>query len=75
MQNLNYTNTVRDIDISAPVFLTMSEKEKRKRAEREEAIKWFLDDIAKARRTADEQGWLTQEDVERALGYGVEDED
>ncbi|MCL2054108.1 MAG: hypothetical protein FWG90_06685 [Oscillospiraceae bacterium] len=75
MQNLNYNNTVRikNIDTDSPIALTLSEQSRRKQAEREEAIKWFLEDIAEARRIADEQGWLTQEDVERKLGYGVED--
>jgi hypothetical protein len=76
MQNLNY-NTVRlrDIDISSSVIRATSEQsDKRVRSvEWLRAEKWLLDTLAEAERVSDEQGWLTQEDVERKLGYGVED--
>ena len=68
MQNLNYNDAVRDIDISSPIFIAMSEKDKRAWAE-----KRFFEEIEKADRSVAEHGWLTQEDVERELGYGIED--
>ena len=71
MQNLNYNNVrLRDINttspIVSPVVLTMPDR--RKQAEREEAIKWFFAEIEKADKSVEEFGWVDQEDIEREFG-------
>ncbi len=74
MQNLSYTPApVRDIDISAPVFHSVPKNGSSPKTDRLLAEKWLLETLDNSRKTAEEKGWLTQEDVERKLGHWAED--
>jgi hypothetical protein len=57
MQN---TNAVRDID---PAVLPLSDS-----GERERALEWLLGTLEESKRIADEQGWISQEEIEREFG-------
>ncbi|MCM1579182.1 MAG: prevent-host-death protein [Ruminococcus sp.] len=61
----NYSEVLANVAADNPVFLTRngSDEYKRQRA----ALK-IMAEIAKGRIAADEQGWLTPEEVERELG-------
>ena len=69
----NYNDVLRDISVDSPVYLTqngirryaivdLDEYEKQK------ATLKLLSELAKGEQSAREHGWLTEEEVERALG-------
>ena len=62
MRNLNYTDRVRDIDISSPVFIAMSEHDKRKWAENR-----LMEELEKGRKSAEEFGWISEEEADRLI--------
>ncbi len=68
----NYTEVLRDVDVGAPVFLTKNgrgryvilamEDYERLQAERKLAY-----ELEKGRRSGEEEGWLTHEEVKAHL--------
>lgn len=69
----NYTEVLRDISVGEPVFLTKNGRGKfvildMEEYERQQATIKLLTELAKGEQSVREEGWLTQEDVERELG-------
>lgn len=69
----NYTEVLQDIAVGEPVFLTKNGRGRfvildMEEYEREKAELKLLTELAKGERSAQEKGWLSQEDVERELG-------
>jgi len=69
----NYTEVLRDITVGNPVFLTRNGRGKYVLLEMEDyektqaGIKLMIE-LAKGRKSGEEQGWETIESVEAALG-------
>lgn len=69
----NYSEVLHDVDVGSPVFLTKNGRGKyaimdmREYEKLQAAIK-LMNELAKGRRSGEEEGWLTIEEVERSLG-------
>lgn len=68
----NYTEVLRDIAVGEPVFLTKNGRGRYVIVDMEEyentraALK-LLSALAKAEKTAEEKGWLSEEDADAAI--------
>lgn len=65
----NYTEVLRDVDVGAPVFLTRNGRGKyaildMADYEKLQASIWLMNELEKGRRSGEEKGWLTIEEVE-----------
>ena len=69
----NYNEVLRNVDIGAPVFLTKNGRGRYALVdiaeyEKTQATLKLMSELAKGEKSGNEQGWLTIEDVEKALG-------
>ena len=69
----NYTEVLQDVSVGAPVFLTKNGRGKYAIVDihdydRTQATIRLLNELAKGRKSGEEKGWLTLEEVERELG-------
>ena len=69
----NYTEVLQDVSVGAPVFLTKNGRGKYAIMdihdyERAQATIRLMNELAKGRKSGEEKGWLTLEEVERELG-------
>jgi len=69
----NYNEVLRDIAVDEPVFLTKNGRGRYvivdiNEYERQRATLKLLSELAKAEKSARENGWLTEEEVEKELG-------
>lgn len=69
----NYTEVLQDVSVGAPVFLTKNGRGKYAILdihdyERAQATIRLMNELAKGRKSGEEKGWLTLEEVERELG-------
>lgn len=69
----NYTEVLHDVSEGAPVFLTKNGRGRyvildMQEYERAQGTLRLMDELAKGHRMGEEQGWLTLEAVEEALG-------
>lgn len=69
----NYTEVLRDVDVGSPVFLTRNGRGKyaildMADYEKLQASIWLMNELEKGRRSGEEKGWLSIEEVERNLG-------
>ena len=69
----NYNDVLQDIDVGRPVFLTKNGRglyailDMREYEKINAALK-LVTELAKGERSGQEQGWLTADEVEAALG-------
>lgn len=69
----NYGEVLHDVDVGAPVFLTKNGRGKyaivdiREYEEIQATIK-LMNELAKGRKSGEQDGWLSVEEVERNLG-------
>lgn len=73
----NYTEVLHDVAVGAPVFLTRNGRGRYaimdiRDYERTQAALQLMNDLAKGRRSGEEEGWLTLEAVEEHLGIAHE---
>ncbi len=73
----NYSEVLHDVTVGAPVFLTKNGRGRYaivdiKDYERTQAVLKLMDELAKGRRSGEEKGYLTVEEVERHLGIAHE---
>lgn len=73
----NYTEVLNDVTVGAPVFLTKNGRGKYAIVdmydyERTQATIRLMNELEKGRRSGEEKGWLTLEDVEKHLGIAHE---
>jgi prevent-host-death family protein len=69
----NYTEVLRDVAEGAPVFLTKNGRGKYAIVdihdfEKTQAVLKLINELAKGRKSGEEQGWLSIEAVEEQLG-------
>ena len=69
----NYTEVLQDVSVGAPVFLTKNGRGKYAILDihdydRIQATIQLINELAKGRKSGEEKGWLTLEEVERELG-------
>lgn len=69
----NYTEVLQDVSVGAPVFLTKNGRGKYaildiRDYDRIQATIQLMNELAKGRKSGEEKGWLTLEEVERELG-------
>ncbi len=69
----NYNDVLHDVAVGAPVFLTKNGRGKYaildiQDFEKTQATLQLMNELAKGRKSGEENGWLTLEDVERNLG-------
>ena len=72
----NYNEVLRDVSVGRPVFLT---KNGRGRFaiidiadyEKTQATITLLSELAKGKKSGEENGWLSAEEVEKALGLNI----
>ncbi len=69
----NYTEVLQDVSVGAPVFLTKNGRGKYAIMdihdyERAQATIRLMNELAKGRKSGEEKGWFTLEEVERELG-------
>lgn len=69
----NYTEVLQDVSVGAPVFLTKNGRGKYAILDihdydRAQATIRLMNELAKGRKSGEEKGWLTLEEVERELG-------
>lgn len=70
----NYTEVLQDVSVGAPVFLTKNGRGKYAILDihdydRIQATIQLMNELAKGRKSGEEKGWLTLEEVERELGF------
>ena len=76
----NYGEVLRDVAIGRPVFLTRNghgryailDMEEYQEYERMKAMQWLMGELEKGRRSGEEEGYFTLEDVEKELGIKYE---
>lgn len=73
----NYSDVLHDVAVGAPVFLTKNGRGRyaildMQDYERTEASFHLMNELIKGRRSGEEQGWLTLEEVEAHLGIAHE---
>ncbi len=73
----NYTEVLHDVAVGAPVFLTKNGRGKYAIVdmhdyEKTQATLRLMNELAKGRRSGEEEGWLTLEAVEEHLGIAHE---
>ena len=69
----NYSDVLRDVAIGAPVFLTKNGRGRyaildMQDFEKTQATLRLMNELAKGRKSGEEKGWLSLEDVEKKLG-------
>lgn len=69
----NYTEVLRDVEEGSPVFLTKNGRGKYaivdlREYEKLQATIKLMAELEKGRRSGEEEGWLTVEEVEQELG-------
>ena len=69
----NYSDVLHDVAVGAPVFLTKNGRGRyaildMQDYERISAALQLMNELAKGRKSGDEKGWLTLEEVEKNLG-------
>lgn len=69
----NYSDVLRDVAVGAPVFLTKNGHGRyaildMRDFERAQATIQLMSELAKGRKSGEEEGWLTLEAVEKSLG-------
>ena len=69
----NYTEVLQDVSVGAPVFLTKNGRGKYAILDihdydRIQATIQLINELAKGRKSGEEKGWLTLEEVEQELG-------
>lgn len=69
----NYTEVLQDVSVGAPVFLTKNGRGKYAILDihdydRIQVTIQLMNELAKGRKSGEEKGWLTLEEVERELG-------
>lgn len=70
----NYTEVHQDVSVGAPVFLTKNGRGKYAILDihdydRIQTTIQLMNELAKGRKSGEEKGWLTLEEVERELGF------
>ena len=70
----NYTEVLQDVSVGAPVFLTKNGRGKYAILDIHDydciqATIQLMNELAKGRKSGEEKGWLTLEEVERELGF------
>lgn len=73
----NYSEVLGDVAVGAPVFLTKNGRGRYAIVdihdyEKTQATLQLLNELAKGRKSGEEQGWLTLEAVEKHLGIADE---
>ena len=68
----NYTEVLRDISVGEPVFLTKNGRGRYvivdiEEYEKQHAALKLLSELSKAEKTAEEKGWLSEEDADAAI--------
>ena len=68
----NYTEVLRDIAVGEPVFLTKNGRGRfvildMEEYEKQQATIKLLTELAKSEQTANEQGWLSEEEADAAI--------
>jgi len=68
----NYTEVLRDIAVGEPVFLTKNGRGRyvivdMEEYEKQRAALKLISALAKAEKTAEERGWLSEEDADAAI--------
>lgn len=69
----NYNDVLSEITVDSPVFLTKNGKGlyaivDMKEYDKQRATIKLLSELSRAEQSANEQGWLTEDEVERELG-------
>ena len=69
----NYSDVLRDVSVGAPVFLTKNGRGRyaiidMQDYEKTQAAIRLMNELEKGRKSGEEKGWLTLEDVEENLG-------
>ncbi|MCI8414232.1 MAG: type II toxin-antitoxin system Phd/YefM family antitoxin [Ruminiclostridium sp.] len=73
----NYSEVLHDVAVGAPVFLTKNGRGKyaildMQEYERTQAALQLMNELAKGRKSGEENGWLSLEEVEESLGISHE---
>ena len=76
----NYGEVLRDVAVGRPVFLTRNghgryaslDMEEYQEYERMKAMQWLMGELEKGRRSGEEEGYFTLEEVEKELGIKYE---
>lgn len=73
----NYSEVLRDVAVGSPVFLTKNGRGKYaivdiQDYEKTQAAIHLMKELGKGRRSGEEKGWASLEDVEERLGIGNE---
>ncbi len=73
----NYSEVLHDVALGAPVFLTKNGRGKYaildiQDFEQTQAKLQLLNELSKGRKSGEENGWITLEDVEKKLGISNE---
>ena len=76
----NYGEVLRDVAVGRPVFLTRNghgryailDMEEYQEYERMKAVQWLMGELEKGRRSGEEEGYFTLEEVEKELGIKYE---
>ena len=68
----NYSEVLRDVAVGAPVFLTKNGRGRyaivdMQDYEKTQATLKLMNELAKGRRSGEEDGWLTSEEIENGL--------
>lgn len=69
----NYSDVLRDVSVGAPVFLTKNGRGRYaiidiQDYERTQATLQLMNELAKGKKSGEEQGWLSPEDVRAHFG-------
>ena len=73
----NYSEVLNDVDVGAPVFLTKNGRGRYaildlREYEKTQATLKLMSELEKGRRSGEEKGWFSVEDVENFLGVSNE---
>ncbi|NLJ25507.1 MAG: type II toxin-antitoxin system prevent-host-death family antitoxin [Firmicutes bacterium] len=73
----NYSDVLRDVDVGAPVFLTKNGRGRYaimdiQEYEKTQATIRLMCELARGRKSGEEKGWLTVDEVEANLGIADE---
>ena len=76
----NYGEVLRDVAVGHPVVLTRNghgryailDMEEYQEYERMKAVQWLMGELEKGRRSGEEEGYFTLEEVEKELGIKYE---
>ena len=69
----NYGEVLQDVAVGAPVFLTKNGRGRyaildMQEYEKTQAMLQLMQELAKGRKSGEEKGWLSLEEVEKSLG-------